>query len=134
MIIGTGQFIQLGLFIFIFSQSLLLSVRFSKAFATIERQGQELFGINLAMTQEIDMRKKTEEALKTSEEKYTVCSLRTPQKRFSSSRTDFVRFHNTRTEELTGYEAGEICSDSLSRLTCTPMTRRENSGSAMRKG
>ncbi len=56
-IIRTGQFINLGIFVFIFSQSILLSARFSKAFATVETQTRELTRTNLAFQQEIQMRK-----------------------------------------------------------------------------
>jgi PAS domain S-box-containing protein len=69
-IIGTGQFIDVGMFFFIFSQSVLLSTRFSKAFETVENQTHELTRTNLALEQEIQERKKMEEALKVSEEKY----------------------------------------------------------------
>jgi PAS domain S-box-containing protein len=69
-VIRTGQFIDLGIFVFIFSQSVLLSARFSKAFETVENQTRELTGTNLAFRQEIEMRKKMEEALKVSEGKY----------------------------------------------------------------
>jgi signal transduction histidine kinase len=41
-LIETGQFIPLGLFIFIFSQAFLISLRFSKAFTLVERQRREL--------------------------------------------------------------------------------------------
>ena len=69
-IIRTGQFIDLGIFVFIFSQSVLLSSRFSKAFETVESQTEELMRTNIAFKQEIEMRKKMEEALKVSEGKY----------------------------------------------------------------
>lgn len=42
LIIYTGQYLYVGLFVFIFSQSVLLSHRFSKAYQTIELQSQEL--------------------------------------------------------------------------------------------
>jgi len=42
LIIYTGQYLYVGLFVFIFSQSVLLSHRFSKAYQTIEQQTQEL--------------------------------------------------------------------------------------------
>ncbi|NIT60140.1 MAG: response regulator [Aliifodinibius sp.] len=41
-VLQTGHFVQLGLFIFIFSQAYLLSFRYSKAFRTIELQREEL--------------------------------------------------------------------------------------------
>ncbi len=69
-VIRTGQFIDLGIFVFIFSQSVLLSNRFSKAFETVESQTQELTSTNFVLRQEIQMRKTMEEALKESERKY----------------------------------------------------------------
>ncbi|MDY6792740.1 MAG: 7TM diverse intracellular signaling domain-containing protein [Thermodesulfobacteriota bacterium] len=56
VLIQTGQFIGAGLFLFIFSQSFLLSMRFSRAFFLSEKQQKSL--------------KKTNAALKESEEKY----------------------------------------------------------------
>jgi PAS domain S-box-containing protein len=69
-VIRTGQFIPLGIFVFIFSQSVLLSSRFSKTFTTVENQTKELTRTNRAFEQEIRRREKMEEALKASEEKY----------------------------------------------------------------
>ena len=42
-IIQTGHWFPLGVFVFILSQSFLLSSRFSKAFQTVEEQGRRLF-------------------------------------------------------------------------------------------
>jgi PAS domain S-box-containing protein len=69
-IIKTGQFIPLGIFAFTFSQSILLSSRFSKTFTTIESQTKELTRTNHALEQEIQRREKMEETMKVSEEKY----------------------------------------------------------------
>jgi len=56
VLIQTGQFIGAGLFLFIFSQSFLLSMRFSRAFFLSEEQQKSL--------------EKTNAALKESEEKH----------------------------------------------------------------
>jgi hypothetical protein len=69
-VIKTGQLIHLGMFIFILSQSILLSMRFSKAVSIVEKQPRELSGANDPRTGEIITRRKTEVALKESEEKY----------------------------------------------------------------
>jgi len=42
LVIQTGQYVYVGLFVFIFSQAGLLSQRFSRAFQTIEQQAQAL--------------------------------------------------------------------------------------------
>lgn len=69
-IINTGHFSQIGFFIFIFSQALLISQRFSMAFSTVERQSHELLSANVAYKKEINYRKQAEKALKESESKY----------------------------------------------------------------
>ena len=62
-IIKTGQLIYLGLFLFIFSQSFFLSLRFSNAFATISAQGRALIKSNEVMQQEVEERRLAEKAL-----------------------------------------------------------------------
>lgn len=46
--INTGEFFSLGLFIFIFSQSFILSLRFSQAFFSVERLSENLHKLNIA--------------------------------------------------------------------------------------
>ena len=69
-IIRTGYFAPFGLFIFIFSQAFLLSIRSSNAFATIEVQQVELGNTLQKYRDEIAERKRTDKALRVSEEKY----------------------------------------------------------------
>ncbi|MBU2548955.1 MAG: PAS domain S-box protein, partial [Proteobacteria bacterium] len=69
-VIQTGYLGPLGLFLFIFSQAVLLSMRFSTAFHTVEQQGLALRDMNLTNRQEIEERLKTEAALRESELKY----------------------------------------------------------------
>jgi PAS domain S-box-containing protein len=69
-IIHTGQFIGFGLFVFILSQSVLLSMRFSGAFNLSERQQEELQETNESLSREITERKLVEKAMAESEEKY----------------------------------------------------------------
>jgi PAS domain S-box-containing protein len=70
--IQTGYFAAFGLFVFIFSQAYLLSMRFSRALATVEVQHKELIAVNDACRQEIKDRVLTEDALRQSEEKYRI--------------------------------------------------------------
>jgi len=69
-IIQTGYFAAFGLFVFIFSQAVILSLRFSRALSTVEVQHQELTVVNEACRKEIADRMATEDALRESEEKY----------------------------------------------------------------
>jgi PAS domain S-box-containing protein len=69
-IIQTGYFTPFGLFIFILSQAFLLSLRFSKAFTTVEMQRLELRDTLQAYKKEIIDGVQKEKALSESEEKY----------------------------------------------------------------
>ena len=69
-VIHTGFFEAFGLFVFIFSQAVLISLRFSRAFSMVELQHQELTTVNDACRKEIEDRMATEDALRQSEEKY----------------------------------------------------------------
>ena len=69
-IVQTGYFTPFGLFIFIFSQAFILSLRFSKCFTTSEMQFKELKETYKAYREEIIDRVQAEEALRESEEKY----------------------------------------------------------------
>jgi PAS domain S-box-containing protein len=71
-IIQTGNYAAFGLFAFIFSQAYLLSMRFSRALATVEVQHKELTAVNEVCRQEIKDRAFTEDALRQSEEKYRI--------------------------------------------------------------
>ena len=63
LLIQTGYLIHAGLFVFIFLQAFLLSLRFSKAFAVAEDQRQALSATNRAYAQEIRDRQRVEAAL-----------------------------------------------------------------------
>ena len=69
-IIQTGDLIPLGLFLFIFSQAFLLSLRFSKAFAIVERQRRKLHDTNVALQQEVVDRKEAEKEVTESQERF----------------------------------------------------------------
>jgi PAS domain S-box-containing protein len=69
-IIHTGLFVPFGFFFFIFSQSFLLSYRFSTALITVEAQRKELRDTLESYKSEIMERVRAEDALRESEEKY----------------------------------------------------------------
>jgi PAS domain S-box-containing protein len=69
-VIATGYLVPFGCFIFIFSQSLFLSRRFSKALTTVEAQQREMKDTLEDYKQEITERIEVESALSESEEKY----------------------------------------------------------------
>ena len=68
--IGTGYLAPFGFFVFIFSQALLLSFRFSNALTTVESQRRELRTTLESFKKEIINRTQAEEAMRQSEEKY----------------------------------------------------------------
>ena len=69
-LIQTGYYAPFGLFIFILAQAIMHSMRFSRAFATVETQYQELHRTYHAYRTEITGRLEAEDALRASEEKY----------------------------------------------------------------
>jgi PAS domain S-box-containing protein len=110
LLIQTGYIVQFGLFIFIFFQAFLLSVRFSKAFETVELQHRTLEDTNAAYRQEIMERRRTEEALRESEEKYRVL-VENASDAIVVARDGRLCFVNTRTIELSGYSEEELKSN-----------------------
>ncbi len=66
LIVVTTYLLPLGLFFFMFSQVFLLSIRFGKAFQTIETQKEELLTTNAAYQTEIQERKRTQDLLRQS--------------------------------------------------------------------
>jgi signal transduction histidine kinase len=68
-VIHTGYFAPFGLFIFIYAQAFILSLRFSKSFNLIEIQRKELQETNISYQHEIAERRQVEETLRESEEK-----------------------------------------------------------------
>ncbi|UCG09062.1 MAG: PAS domain S-box protein, partial [Desulfobacterales bacterium] len=69
-IIQTGLFAPFGLFVFILSQALLLSSRFSRALTTVEMQRKELKDTLESYKTEIIQRVHAEEALRDSHERF----------------------------------------------------------------
>lgn len=60
-VLHTGHLISLGLLIFILTQAFLISIRFSKAYTTIELQRTKLERTNTAYQAEIESRKSAEQ-------------------------------------------------------------------------
>ena len=110
LIIETGYMLQLGLFVFIFSQALLLSLLSSKAFATVELQSRKLEDTNKAYKKEIMERRRTEEALRESEEKYRLL-VENSHEAVVVAQDGMLRFCNARTSELSGYSEEELKSN-----------------------
>ncbi|WDP84040.1 MAG: PAS domain-containing protein [Desulfobacter sp.] len=69
-VIFTIHLVPLGLFVFIFSQALLLSNRFSHAFSMVEKQSVKLSVTNTAYEAELDSRTRAEAELNASKEQY----------------------------------------------------------------
>ena len=112
MITQIGYLAPLGLFLFIFFQSFLLSRRFSKAYNTIEKQRQELKERNRAYEKEISGRKRIETAL---QEAYSIIN-RSPAVAFLWKNQDGwpVEFVSDNVTELFGYDAQEFTSGQVS--------------------
>jgi two-component system cell cycle sensor histidine kinase/response regulator CckA len=110
LLIKTGYMIQFGLFIFIFSQAFLLSLRFSKAFATVESQRLRLENTIKAYKNEIVERVRTEEALRESEDKHRQL-VENANEAIVVAQDGRLRFVNRRATELSGYSAEELKSN-----------------------
>ena len=107
-ILKTGQFIYLGLFLFTFFQSFFLSLRVSKAFSTVETQGQALAETNRAMRQEMNERQLAEMALLESEKRYRTLMEEAPIGLCNLDIQGTILFVNRRLEEYTGYRREEV--------------------------
>jgi serine phosphatase RsbU (regulator of sigma subunit) len=76
-VVSTGQCIPLGIFIFLLSQSIMLSIRFVKSFASVERLSTELKNksddlTNMNVQLEEKVRERTKNLEKTQEEMKTL--------------------------------------------------------------
>ncbi len=69
-LLQTGNLVPLGLLIFIFSQAFLLSLRFSKAFETVDIQRRKLSDTNHFIRKQIKQSKQAAKALKASHERF----------------------------------------------------------------
>jgi PAS domain S-box-containing protein len=109
LLVTTGYLLPFGLFGFILCQACLLSLRFSKAFTTIDLQRQSLQKINKDYKKEIQEHKRSEEALRESEEKYRLL-VENAGEAIVVAQDGMLRFVNSRTIELSGYSAEELNS------------------------
>ena len=109
LLIETGYMIQIGLFVFIFSQALLLSLLSSNTFATVELQRVTLEDTNRAYKNEIVERRRTEDALRESEEKYRLL-VENANEAIVVAQDGMLRFVNSRTTELSGYSEEDLKS------------------------
>jgi PAS domain S-box-containing protein len=107
-LIQTGRIVPFGLFVFIFSQALLLSFRFSKAFLTSDRQRMELAKINLKYEHEIAERARAETALRHSEERYRALYENNPSMYFTVDAAGKVLSVNRFGAEQLGYTVAEL--------------------------
>ena len=107
LLIRAGYLIQLGFFFFIFSQATLLSIRFSKAFETVELQHRQLEKANAACMNENIERKRTEEALRQSEEKYRLL-VQNANDAIAVAQDGMICFVNPKGTELSGYSSQEL--------------------------
>jgi PAS domain S-box-containing protein len=107
-IIQTDYFAAFGLFVFIFSQAYLLSMRFSRALTTVEVQHKELIAVNEACRQEINDRVLTEDALRQSEEKYRIILQSIEDGYYEVDLAGNLTFFNDALCRLLGYPRDEL--------------------------
>ncbi len=106
--IQTGYFAAFGFFVFIFSQACLLSLRFSRALATVEVQHKELITVNEACRQEIKDRVLTEDALRQSEEKYRIILQSIEDGYYEVDLAGNLTFFNDAMCRILGYPRNEL--------------------------
>ena len=98
-ILHTGHLISLGLLIFILTQAFLISIRFSKAYATIDLQRTKLERTNTAYQAEIESRKAAEqEVLEHKENLEELVEDRTAELQIANKRLEEL----SRVDGLTG--------------------------------
>jgi len=116
LLVKTGHMIQFGLFIFIFSQAFFLSLRFSKSFSTVEVQRGKLKVTNASYKKEIVVRKRTEEALRESEERYRTLFEQAPDAIFLEDLKDNIIDGNPGTCRLMGFSRDELLNMTVADL------------------
>ncbi|MBT4033431.1 MAG: diguanylate cyclase [Candidatus Marinimicrobia bacterium] len=98
-VLHTGHLISLGLLIFILTQAFLISIRFSKAYSTIELQRTKLERTNTAYQAEIESRKSAEqEVLQHKENLEDLVEDRTAELQIANKRLEEL----SRVDGLTG--------------------------------
>ncbi len=112
-LIQTARIVPFGLFLFIFSQALLLSFRFSRAFQTSDLQRQELEKINLKYEHELAKRTSAEIALRHSEERYRALYENNPSMYFTVDEAGKILSVNRFGAEQLGYTVEELVGRSV---------------------
>ena len=107
-IIQTGYFAAFGFFVLIFSQACLLSLRFSRAMATVEVQQRELIAVNESCRQEIKDRVLTEGSLRQSEEKYRIILQSIEDGYYEVDLAGNLTFFNDAMCRILGYPRNEL--------------------------
>ena len=126
-LIETANLVPLGLFIFIFSQAFLLSLRFSKAFATVDSQRHKLRITNQAIRKEIRKSRKAEKALKESHQRFlTVLDSLAADVYVADMETHEILFMNQHMKDNFGHDyTGQVCWESF-RNDCQPCSHCTN--------
>jgi PAS domain S-box-containing protein len=106
-VIHTGQGIYLGFFLFILIESFSLSLRFSKAFVTIEKQGLVLAETNQEIQREMNERRQAEKALAESEKNYRNLMEEAPIGLCNVDIQGKILYVNRRFEAITAYSREE---------------------------
>jgi len=107
-VIQTGYFVPFGLFIFIFSPAFLHSLRFSKAFTTVEMQHLELRDTLQEYKKEIKDRVQTEDALRESEEKYRTIVQSIEEGYYEVDLAGNITYFNDSLSKILGYPKDEL--------------------------
>ena len=107
-IIHTGLFVPFGFFFFIFSQSFLLSYRFSTALITVEAQRKELRDTLESYKSEILERVRAEDALRESEEKYRTILHSIEEGYYEVDLAGNLTFFNDSLRRYLGYTTDEL--------------------------
>ena len=106
--IQSEYLIPLGLFVFIFSQAILLSKRFSQAFYTVEKQRLTLIEQNVAYQEEIRVRRQMEIELKERERKYSLLADNVTDNIWLLDLNTFcLTYISPSVERITGYKEAE---------------------------
>jgi PAS domain S-box-containing protein len=108
VVIQTGHFVHLGLFIFIFSHAFMLSFRYTRAFKTIDLQRLELEKTNVKYEREIAERVRAETALRHGEERYRALYENNPSMYFTVDAGGKVLSVNQFGAEQLGYTIAEL--------------------------
>lgn len=128
-IVNTGGLVPLGLFLFILSYSFLISVRFSRAFSTVEHLTEQLLGQNqelvqavktarenLQLKKKLDIQEKRALKLKVMQGRLSSMLNRVEDALLAVTPEQKIVFSNQAVEALTGYSPGHLIGRSLSDL------------------